>query len=101
MPTKQYPTIDVLKTWENVIKSCDSTCLLGTNLKINALYFDDKDDFYKQSIRSFYHHSIMYGYYADDFVMGFQYKDDGERFKRAAETRLGDSKLTATYESAA
>ncbi|MFT7412939.1 MAG: RNA-directed DNA polymerase [Paraglaciecola sp.] len=31
--------------------------------------------------------------YADDFVMGFQYKDDGERFKRAAETRLGDSKL--------
>lgn len=63
MPTKQYPTIDVLKTWENVIKSCDSTCLLGTNLKINALYFDDKDDFYKQDIRSFYHHSIMYGYW--------------------------------------
>jgi hypothetical protein len=40
-----------------------STCLLGTNLKINALYFDDKDDFYKQDITSFYHHSIMYGYW--------------------------------------
>ncbi len=32
--------------------------------------------------------------YADDFVMGFQYKDDGERFKRALETRLGDFKLS-------
>jgi retron-type reverse transcriptase len=26
--------------------------------------------------------------YADDCVMGFQYQHDGERFKRAAETRL-------------
>ena len=32
--------------------------------------------------------------YADDFVMGFQYQDDGERFKRALETRLGDFKLS-------
>lgn len=32
--------------------------------------------------------------YADDFVMGFQYQDDGERFKRAAEKRLGDVKLS-------
>jgi RNA-directed DNA polymerase len=32
--------------------------------------------------------------YADDFVMGFQCQDDGKRFKRAAETRLGDFKLS-------
>jgi len=34
--------------------------------------------------------------YADDFIMGFQYQDDGERFKRVAETRLGDFKLSLT-----
>jgi RNA-directed DNA polymerase len=32
--------------------------------------------------------------YADDFVMGFQCQDDGKHFKRAAETRLGDFKLS-------
>jgi RNA-directed DNA polymerase len=30
--------------------------------------------------------------YADDFVMGLQYQDDGERFLRAAEKRLDDVK---------
>ena len=32
--------------------------------------------------------------YADDFVMGFQYQDDGKRFKRDAEKRLGEVKLS-------
>jgi RNA-directed DNA polymerase len=31
--------------------------------------------------------------WASRLVMGFQYQDDGERFKRALETRLGDFKL--------
>lgn len=72
MPSNLYPTIEILKTWENVIKSEDTTCLTGTNLKINALYsnenFDDKD------IKSFYHHCVMYGYWTgttkelEDFI---------------------------------
>lgn len=32
--------------------------------------------------------------YADDFIMGFQYQSDGDNFKRAAENRLGDFKLS-------
>lgn len=31
--------------------------------------------------------------YADDFVVGFQYKDDAERFQRAAKERLGKFNL--------
>ena len=32
--------------------------------------------------------------YADDFVMGFQYLDDGEHFKRAADIRFGKVNLS-------
>lgn len=61
MPAKQYPTIEILKTWEDVIKSNDTAALLGTNLKINAVFFDG--DFDKCDIKSFHHHSVMYGYW--------------------------------------
>ncbi|MEM9545013.1 MAG: FAD-binding protein [Bacteroidota bacterium] len=52
------PTIKILKAWEGVIKSADTSQLIGTNLKVNGK--SDKDGF---DINTVYHNSVMYGYW--------------------------------------
>jgi len=55
---RQVPTIKVLKAWEKVVKSKNTSQLIGTNLKINGK--PEKDDFdYEKVI----HNCVMYGYW--------------------------------------
>ncbi|NRA52961.1 MAG: FAD-binding protein [Gammaproteobacteria bacterium] len=59
LPEQQYPTIELLKAWEAVIKSTQSRDLVGTNLKINALARKPVAD----EVLRLHHHSVMFGYW--------------------------------------
>lgn len=52
------PTIEILKAWEDVIKSKETSRLIGTNLKINAQPAEGDFDYKKV-----HHNCKMYGYW--------------------------------------
>ena len=52
------PTIQVLKSWENIIKSKKTGQLIGTNLKINGKPAEDSFD-----PKTVTHNCVMYGYW--------------------------------------
>lgn len=58
-PRSDYPTIQVLKAWENVITSPDTSQLIGTNLQINAKPAGD-EPFDANTVS---HNCVMYGYW--------------------------------------
>lgn len=58
-PQADYPTLDILMAWENVIQATDTSKLIGTNLKINARPY--QDDPFDYTIIS--HNCCMYGYW--------------------------------------
>lgn len=57
-PDPQHVTLDILKAWEQVIRSTHTSALLGTNLKINALPGTGDTDVFQ-----LHHHCVMYGYW--------------------------------------
>ncbi|EHK9546712.1 FAD-binding oxidoreductase [Vibrio alginolyticus] len=58
-PIPTHPTIDVLKNWEQAIKSLDTPKLLGTNLQIDAL----PESSNHCDLETISHHCTMYGYW--------------------------------------
>ncbi|WP_340063191.1 FAD-dependent oxidoreductase [Ascidiimonas aurantiaca] len=58
-PKAVYPTIKVLKAWENVINSPDTPKLIGTNLMINAL----PASLAETNVDSISQNCVMYGYW--------------------------------------
>jgi hypothetical protein len=57
-PKDDFPTLEILKTWEEVIKSENTSKLIGTNFKINGRPTVDEFDYKKIS-----HGCCMYGYW--------------------------------------
>jgi hypothetical protein len=57
-PQRNYPTIQVLQAWENAIQSAETPRLIGTNLKINGIPF--QEPFHYKEV---YHNCVMYGYF--------------------------------------
>lgn len=57
-PKPDFTTLTVLQTWEKAIQSSDTSQLIGTNLKINAIPFSPSFDYTKV-----YHNCVMYGYF--------------------------------------
>ena len=55
---KSTPTIELLKAWENVICSSDTSRLIGTNLKISGK--PEEGPFNKDTV---VHNSVMFGYW--------------------------------------
>jgi hypothetical protein len=53
-----FPTLDILKAWENVIQATDTSELIGTNLKINARSVVDNFNY-----KEIAHNCVMYGYF--------------------------------------
>ncbi|MBO6660030.1 MAG: FAD-dependent oxidoreductase [Roseivirga sp.] len=61
-PTCSYPTIQVLKAWENVIESDQTSRLIGTNLQVNGKPASG-DSFDYETVC---HNCRMYGYWEGD-----------------------------------
>lgn len=61
VPQEDETTVDILKQWEKSISSYSTPKLLGTNLKINALPLNEKNQ--DKDILAHHHHCIMYGYW--------------------------------------
>lgn len=59
-PNYVFPTIQVLKAWENVIESDQTAQLIGTNLQING---HPLAEFQSTELDSYYHNCKMYGYW--------------------------------------
>lgn len=68
-PEAQYPTIEILKAWENVINSPDTPKLIGTNLMIDGQ--PQKEE--KFDVNSIAHNCMFYGYWEGN-------KEELERF---------------------
>ncbi|MFN0202080.1 MAG: FAD-binding oxidoreductase [Bacteroidia bacterium] len=60
-PREKYPTLIILKAWEKMIKSDETSKLIGTNLKINARPSVEAFDYEKV-----HHNCCMYGYWEGD-----------------------------------
>ncbi len=60
LPSKEYPTIDVVKAWERVITSTQTSQLIGTNLKVNGQPAQPSKAF---DVNNVYHNCVMYGYW--------------------------------------
>ena len=58
VPLQDCPTIDILTTWEEAIKSTEAPYLLGTNLKINAIAKIPYSE-----LAQLYHPCTMFGYW--------------------------------------
>ena len=61
-PELEYPTIAILTAWEAVIKSDQTSGLVGTNLKINALAVSPAS-LPCTDVATLHHHSTMFGYW--------------------------------------
>ena len=59
-PDYVFPTIQVLKAWENVIESDQTSQLIGTNLQVNG---HPLSEFQSDDLDSYYHNCKMYGYW--------------------------------------
>lgn len=58
--TNTHPTIQILKAWEKVIESSETSQLIGTNLKINGKPLDPEHRFDWETVN---HNCVMYGYW--------------------------------------
>ncbi|WP_221796581.1 FAD-binding oxidoreductase [Oceanobacter mangrovi] len=61
-PQQDVTTLTLLKNWEAVIQSDQTSQLLGTNLKINAIPAPAGD----YDLKQLFHNSLMYGYWDGD-----------------------------------
>ncbi|NVK72931.1 MAG: FAD-binding protein [Oceanospirillaceae bacterium] len=61
VPQEDESTFTILKQWEKSISSDSTPNLLGTNLKINAIPLNKKNQ--DKDILTLHHHCIMYGYW--------------------------------------
>jgi len=65
-----YPTLDVLKRWEDIIQSSETSALTGTNLKINGKHGERVPgcDFATVgfNVQTISHNCLMYGYWQGD-----------------------------------
>jgi len=62
-PSPDYPTIRVLKAWENAIQSSETSQFIGTNLMINGKPANCQQPFNANTVS---HNCVMYGYWQGD-----------------------------------